>query len=332
MWDEPSGTVQHGAVAWRSRLLGWRGPYAMDALGWHDRARRHFTYWAGRQNMGPIPPSLPPPDASANLARSEAALHSNGDLSNSHYDMNLVYIDALMRHLEWTGDLAFARQVWPVIERHLAWERRLFRREFGPDRLPLYEAYAAIWASDDLQYHGGGVTHASAYNYFHNRMAARLARLLGHDAAPYEARGRGDCPRDARAPVAGQSRRLRRVQGSPGPAARASQRGAVDLLPHDGRRAAHAVRGLADDARDRDADAASPGPRRWRPADQPYAVLSTTDWMPYTWSVNNVVMGENVHTALGFWQAGRADEAFRLMKSALLSSMFMGIAPATSGR
>jgi len=57
--DEPSGTVQHGAVAWRSRLLGWRGPHAMDALGWHDRARRHLTYWAGRQNTDPIPDKLP---------------------------------------------------------------------------------------------------------------------------------------------------------------------------------------------------------------------------------------------------------------------------------
>jgi hypothetical protein len=27
--------------------------------------------------------------------------------------------------------------------------------------------------------------------------------------------------------------------------------------------------------------------------------------MPYTWSINNVVMGETVHTALGYWQAGR---------------------------
>ncbi|MDH7600163.1 MAG: DUF4450 domain-containing protein, partial [Sedimentisphaerales bacterium] len=33
IWDEPSGTVMHGAVAWRSRLLGWRGPYANDAMG-----------------------------------------------------------------------------------------------------------------------------------------------------------------------------------------------------------------------------------------------------------------------------------------------------------
>jgi hypothetical protein len=60
-------------------------------------------------------------------------------------------------------------------------------------------------------------------------------------------------------------------------------------------------------------------------------VLSTTDWMPYTWSVNNVVMGENVHTALGYWQAGRAGEAYRLTKSALLASMFMGICPGNVG-
>ena len=47
--------VMHGAIAWRARLLGWRGPYAMDALGWHDRARRHLEYWATRQNTRPVP-------------------------------------------------------------------------------------------------------------------------------------------------------------------------------------------------------------------------------------------------------------------------------------
>lgn len=167
VWDEPQGAVMHGAIAWRSKLLGWRGPYAMDALGWHDRARRHLAYWATRQNTDPIPEKFPPPEPETNLARSRRALHSNGNLSASHYDMNLVYIDALFRHLLWTGDVAFAREVWPVIERHLAWERRLFRREFevNGEKLPLYEAYAAIWASDDLQYHGGGTAHASAYNY-----------------------------------------------------------------------------------------------------------------------------------------------------------------------
>ena len=54
VWDESQGVFMHGAVAWRSKLLGWRGPYVGDALGWHDRARRHFTYWAGQQNTTPF--------------------------------------------------------------------------------------------------------------------------------------------------------------------------------------------------------------------------------------------------------------------------------------
>ena len=40
-----------------------------------------------------------------------------------HYDMNLCYIDELLWHFKWTGDLDYARQMWPVITRHLAWEK-----------------------------------------------------------------------------------------------------------------------------------------------------------------------------------------------------------------
>ena len=331
VWDEPQGAVMHGAVAWRSKLLGWRGPYAPDALGWHDRARRHFTYWATRQNTDPIPDKLPPPDENSNLARSEAALHSNGDISNSHYDMNLVYIDALFRHLQWTGDLEFARKMWPVIECHLAWERRLFRREYGPEKLPLYEAYAVIWASDDLEYHGGGTTHASAYNYFHNTQAARLARLLGKDAGPYEkeaaliARGMREFLWMPDRGMFGEFRDYLGLQRIHPSAALWSFYHTMDAglaTPAEANKMADYV------------DAYMPHfPVRGRgvPTDDTYQVLATTDWMPYSWSINNVVMGENIHTALGLWQAGRSDEAFRITKSALLASMFMGICPGNVG-
>jgi hypothetical protein len=67
------------------------------------------------------------------------------------------------------------------------------------------------------------------------------------------------------------------------------------------------------------------------PADRPYYVLPETDWMPYTWSINNVVMGENLHTALAYWQAGRSQSAFELTKGALLASLFMGISPGNIG-
>ena len=329
VWDEAQGAVMHGAVAWRQRLLGWRGPYAQDALGWHDRARRHFEYWATRQNTNPIPDEPPPTDEASNLARSEAALHSNGDISNSHYDMNAVFIDALFRHLQWTGDVEFARKMWPVIERHLAWERRMFRRPFGG--LPLYEAYAMIWASDDLGYNGGGVTHASAYNLAHNAAAGQIARMLGIDPTPF----------DREAFVIDRAMHQQLWLADRGWFAEYK-----DLL---GNQAVHPAAALWTFYHTLDSGVATPF-EAWQltryvdtqiphlpvrgpgvPADQPYEVLATSNWMPYSWSINNVVMGEVIHTALGYWQAGRSDEAYRLTKSALLASMYLGISPGNVG-
>jgi GH15 family glucan-1,4-alpha-glucosidase len=60
------------------------------------------------------------------------------------------------------------------------------RKTFDADGDGLYDAYAAIWASDALQYSGGGVTHSSAYNYRANKEAARLAKLIGENGTAYE--------------------------------------------------------------------------------------------------------------------------------------------------
>jgi hypothetical protein len=331
LWDERQGGIMHGAIAWRTKLLGWRGPYALDALGWHDRARRNFDGWTVRQNTDAIPTTLPPADEESNLARNEAGLHSNGDMSNSHYDMNIGFIDALFRHILWTGDLDYARKNWPVIERHLAWEKRLFRREYGPEKLPLYEAYAAIWASDDMQYHGGGVAYTSAYNLYHNRMAARVAELLGKDGSAYareaELIGRG----------------MRQYLWMPDRGAFGEFR---DLL---GGQMLHPSYGLwsfyhtIDSGVPNGFEAAQMAADLERhlkpipvagdgvPVDRPYHVLPSSDWMPYTWSLNNVVMGENLHTALALWQAGDAENAYTLTRGSLLASFYMGIAPGNIG-
>ncbi|GGY64295.1 DUF4450 domain-containing protein [Pseudoduganella albidiflava] len=331
VWDDSQQAIMHGAVAWRSRLLGWRGPYALDALGWHDRFRRNADGWTAQQNTAPVPASVPPPEQATNLARNRAGMHSNGNLTQSHYDMNIGFVDALLRHLLWTGDLDYARAAWPVLERHLAWERRLFRREFGPSKLPLYDAYAAIWASDDLYYNGGGVTHTSAYNAWHNAMAARIARLIGKDAAPYEAE------------AAAIQRGMREQLWMPGRGAFAEYRDSLgEKLLHPSYALwsfyhtldsqvptrLEAARMAADlDRHLRPLPVRGPGV----PADRPYAVLPTSDWMPYTWSINNVVMSENLHTALAYWQADRAESAYALAKSALLASLYMGISPGNIG-
>lgn len=330
VWDEQQQSFMHGAVAWRTRLLGWRGQYAGDALGWHERTAAHFAGYARQQNTSAIPETIPPADEQFNLARSEAAIHSNGDLSKNHYDMNLVAVDAFFRHLLWTGDLNYARQMWPVIERHLAWERRLFRREFGPDKLPLYEAYAAIWASDDLNYNGGGTAHASAYNYFANSMAARVATLLGKDPSVYQ--------READLILRGMNKYLwLSNDGTFGES--------KDLL---GLQQVHPNGGLWTFYHTLDSDVPTPQQAwqmsRWidshiahipiRGTNVPNENLFTlpeTSWVPYQWSLNNVVMAEAAHTSLAFWQANRPETAFQLFKGELLDSMFLGLCPGNVG-
>lgn len=330
LWDERSGSVMHGAVAWRSAYAGWRGPYANDAIGQHDRSKRHLLYWAGRQNTKSVPGDVMGPDPLANLARSHPAKQSSGDIGGKHYDMNLVYIDALVRHLLWTGDLELAQQLWPVIERHFDWQRRLFRRTFGDDKLPLYEAYAAIWASDDMQFNGGGVSYTSAYNYYHNRFFADIARRLGKDAAPFE--------QEAELILKGMRQHLWLPDcGWFGEY--------KDLF---GLQAVHPAAGLWTVYHVIDSQAADPM-QAWQmtrfvdtqiaqipvyggfiPKGQ-YVTLPTTNWMPYTYSTNNVVMAEVAHTALAYWQAQRPDKAFSLFKGCILDSMYMGQCPGNAG-
>ena len=330
IWDENQKSYMHGAVAWRTRLLGWRGQYAGDDLGWHGRTAAHFASFAKQQNTSPIPATIPPPDEKFNLARSEAAIHSNGDLSKNHYDMNLVAVDAFFRHLLWTSDTNYAREMWPVIERHFAWERRLFRREFGPDKLPLYEAYAAIWASDDLNYNGAGTAHASAYNYFANTMAARVAKILGKDPAPYQ----NEADLILRA--------MNQYLWLPDEGNFAESK---DLL---GLQLVHPNSGLWTFYHTIDSEVPS-SLQSWLMTrsvgshiahfpitgpnipDENLYVLPETSWMPYQWSLNNVVMAESAHTALALWQANQPEEAFKLFKGELLDSMYLGVCPGNLG-
>ncbi len=332
VWDEPQKAIMHGAIAWRTKLLGWRGPYLLDDLGWHDRATENFAYWATRQNTGAIPAKLPAADEGATslLSRNETGLHSNGDMSNSHYDMNLVHIDAAFRHILWTGDMEFARKEWPVIERHLAWEQRMFRRPFGAEKLPLYEAYAAIWASDDLQYGGGGAAHSTAYNYYHNKMAARVAKALGIDPAPYE----------KEAELIAKAMRQYLWLGDRGWFA--------EYRDYLGLQLAHPSAALWTVYHTMDSEVATPleawQMTRYVDTQMPHipvrgagvpagywSMCPTSTWMPYFWSINNVCMNENNATALAYYQAGRGEEGTRLLTSGVLASMYMGISPGNVG-
>jgi hypothetical protein len=331
IWEDPS--YLHGAVAWRMRLNAWRGAYAADPLGWHDRARRHFSSYALSQLTTPLTGPVIP-DTVLHLARQLEKIgtslfssgyicrNPNGDIRPHHYDMNLVFVDQLLNHFKWTGDTAYVRQLWPLLQRHLAWEKR----NFDADNDGLYDAYAAIWASDALQYSGGGVTHSSAYNYRANAMAAKLAEMIGEDPRPY--REEADKIRNAvnsklwipQDGVYAEYKDLLGMQLLHPAAGLWTVYHAIDSKLPDGFETWQSLRYVSKEIPH------IPVRANGLKENDLY-MLSTTNWQPYTWSVNNVALAENLHTALSFWQGNRADDAFRLWKSALVESMYLGASP-----
>jgi hypothetical protein len=332
IWEEPS--YLHGAVGWRMRLNGWRGPYTADPLGWHDRARTHFEAYAKSQVLSPLTGPVIP-DTAFHLARHQekmgTSMFSSGYISRDpngkslrphHYDMNLVYIDGLLWHFNWTGDLKFAGEMWPVLQRHLAWEKR----NFDPDDDGLYDAYAAIWASDALYYNGGAVTHSSAYNYRANLMAAKIAALIGEPAEPYKT----EAEKILKAmngnlwiPDAGNYAEYKDAMGLKKVHPAAALWTIYHSIDSDVPDAFQAYQNL------RYVDQAIPHiPVKAKGLDNgQYYTLSTSSWMPYTWSLNNVAMAESMHTALANWQAGRNEEGFKLFKSEILAAMYLGGSP-----
>ena len=338
IWD---GEVWlHGAIGWRMPLSGWRAAYTGDALGWHDRARTHFDAYAASQ-VTEVPNTIPHPaqDSTLALARSEkkwgTPQYSNGYICRNprrndqmhHYDMNLCYIDELLWHFNWTGDLEYVRRMWPVLTRHLAWEKR----NYDPDNDGLYDAYACIWASDALYYNSGAVTHSSAYNYRSNRLAAMIAEKIGEDPAPYREEA---------------DRILKALNARLWIPERGHWAEFQDFMGH---KRLHTSPGVWTIYHALDSDIADPFQAYLATSyvdreiphipvcgdglkDEGYATISTTNWLPYSWSINNVAFAEVMHTALAYFQAGRADAGFHLLKSSVLDGMYLGESPGNFGQ
>ncbi|MCR5362493.1 MAG: DUF4450 domain-containing protein [Bacteroidales bacterium] len=352
IWDEASGVWQHGAIGWRMPLPGWRAAYVGDVMGWPERQQRHFSGYAASQLVDvEVNKSIPVLDPAKNLARATEKLgnpmfttgyigrYPNNAKKVNHYDMNLVFIDELLWHLNWSGDIEEARFFWPTIVRHLAWEKRVF----DPDGDGLYDAYCCIWASDGLYYGGGAATHSTAYNLRANRQAAKIAKLLGDNdlAEKYsdeadkiqraidehlwldnegvwaECKDAWGLKRQHRNPAVWTIyHAIDSEVGTPLQRYRATQY--VDKkIPH------YAI-SVADGGR--------PETRVVSDASADVTALATTSWQPYGWSINNVALAEEMHTAFAYWQAGRPDEAYSLFKGALMDGMYLGASPGNLGQ
>ncbi len=230
--------------------------------------------------------------------------------------MQQVYIDQLLWHLQWTGDLEFARRMWPVLVDHLQWEQRCF----DPDDDGLYENFANTFISDAHHYSGGGCTQASAYNYRANLLAGRLAELLGEDPAPWAQEAVKI--RDA----------MNRVLWMPNCGWYAEYQ---DLL---GLRRLHPSAELPSIYHPLDSDVPDLF-QAWQmlryvdtamervPIEGGGTMLFSSNWVPYIWSIRDLSGVEVAHTALANWQAGRRDQAYELWRGAIVDSMFGCRAP-----
>lgn len=322
LWDPP--TYVHGGAAWHHPYLGWRGAYIGSEFGWHDRARSHFRAFAKVQFKEPAT-AKPHADPARNLARQamDSVLYSRGYLpvyprpnARESYDMQQVYADQLLWHLLWTGDIEFAREMWPVLVDHLGWEKRCF----DPDDDGLYENFANTLISDAHHYSGSPCTQASAYNYRALRLMARLAKLLGHDPEPFQRKA--DKTLSAMNRVLWMSELgwyaeyrdllgLKRLHPS---AELPSIYHPIDSDVPDMFQAYQMLR-YVDTAIEH------------VPVEGDSAVLWASNWTPYIWSVRNVLASEVAHTALAYWQAGQRDAAWKLCRGAILDSMYAGRVP-----
>ncbi len=348
-WD--GQTWLHGCIGWRMPLAGWRAGYLGDVLGWNDRAVSHFDAYAKSQ-VTDVEPVIPHPsqDSAQNLARAEkkwgTQMYSNGYICRNperndqmhHYDMNLNYIDELLWHFQYDADTVYMRKMWPVLKSHLAWEKR----NFDPDGDHLYDAYCCIWASDALYYSGGAVTHSSAYNYRGNKLTARIAEIIGEDPQPYRD--------EAEAILQALNSRL----WLPGKGVWAEYQDAMGLKRTHDHPAVWSIYTPIDcgactpeqaykatqyiDHHIPHIPVAVDGNLQFTSVEQGICnprqlyTISTSDWMPYSWSINNVAAAEVMHTALAYFEAGRPEEGYRLMKANILDQMYYGQSPANFGQ
>lgn len=357
VWD--GNTWLHGAIGWRMPLAGWRAGYLGDVLGWNDRAVKHFDAYASSQ-VTDVPVTMPGAqlDPKCNNARAlkkwGTEMYSTGYICRNpnrndqmhHYDMNLNYIDELLWHFQYDADTAYMRKMWPVIKRHLAWEKL----NFDSDNDHLYDAYCCIWASDALYYSDGAVTHSSAYNYRGNLLAAKIAEKIGEDAEPYR--------REAEAIRKAMNERLW-LEGKDAyvPSPTDIMTGKRTVTPNHwaeyqdkmGHQRKHADAALWSVYTPIDCGVGNPSQMyeatRYVTSHIPhidveiagqehsdYQVISTSDWLPYAWSINNVASAEIMHTALAYFEAGNSAEGYRLMKSNIMDQMYLGQSPANFGQ
>lgn len=288
----------HGGWSWRFAYLGWRIWYAPDCYGWTDRVKKSI------QNHIRLNLTKDGPDKGGMGSTLEYG-------PGVYYNMNEVFFDHVRHYFDYTNDIDLMREIFPTLEGVIEWENRRLR----PESDYLYESALNTWVSDQHWYVKAQCTQASAYMLCANEFMADLAKRLGKDPKPF--RERAD--------------RIRHALQSKLWMPRAGV--FAECLDTLGSRMLHTEPELATIYHSAEFGAADPL--------QIYQMLSWADthlrvehtpgggkqywssnWFPnyarsYTHSTMEMAYGEEMNFAQTNYIAGRADEAYAIIRSTL---------------
>ncbi len=159
----------HGGWSWRTACLGWRGFYGPTCYGWTDRVKANFT---SHIEHGLVKDGYDRGAITHNL---------EGEPTGTFYNMDEVFLDQVRHYFNYSNDLEFMREIFPILKGIVEWENRRLQ----PENEYLYESCLNTWISDSHWYIRGQCTQASAYMLMAHTFLADLARRLGEDPTPY---------------------------------------------------------------------------------------------------------------------------------------------------
>ena len=165
--------IFHGARDWRGLYLGWRSCHGFNAIGWHDRVRSNLlTHAEGQILDDPYLKGLLP------------SVYKGGGAS---YEMSQVFLDMLLYHYEWTGDLSMMKSLLPRLQLIIEAERRLYDH----DNDFLYTNKLNYFITDAHWFYDGPCPEASAYMYRAYRGLVNVLKELKKPSSAYEERVSG---------------------------------------------------------------------------------------------------------------------------------------------
>ena len=159
--------ICHGATGWHCAYGGWRGAYAAVALGWDEAFKANARlYFKAQKPDGRIPCQ---------------------PWREGIYNMNEVFVDAVLRYWLRSGDDAFLMEcAYEGVKGHLRWMERTMK----DPTTGLFENWLDAWNTDNKWCNGGAGTIATAYTLFAYETMAKAAVKLGRteDAKAFAAR------------------------------------------------------------------------------------------------------------------------------------------------